>query len=175
MSLRYKYKKANEIVGKLLPQERESYLAICNEIKNAQEMLLTNGKAAMKKCIYGCGGLCCQNIYPDEIISLWDVVYILSNGDGLHEKITQCIQKENALFTSKCIFLENDAGPCIFPNALRPEVCITTFCSGDSTIKKEIRTVKLKFFKLYCFFLLNKLKRPKRLSKVIISACLRSK
>lgn len=169
MSLRYKYKKANEIVGKLHPQEREKYHAICAEIENAQQMLLKNGTAAMRKCIYGCGGLCCQNIYPDEIISLWDVVYILSAGNGLHEKITQCIQKENALFTSKCIFLENDSGPCIFPNAVRPEVCITTFCSGDSTIKKEIKSVKLKFFKLYCFFLFNKLKLPKRLSKAIIS------
>jgi hypothetical protein len=47
----------------------------------------------------------------------------------LRESMAICLEYENRLLASDCIFLSNGKGPCIFPPAVRPEVCITTFCN----------------------------------------------
>jgi hypothetical protein len=58
-----------------------------------------------------------------------------------------------------CVFLLTGKGPCMFPPAVRPEVCITTFCTEVELVKQEIWKVKFLFMKLnlYLFFLKAKM------------------
>lgn len=156
MGLKYLFVKAEGIINTLGSKDLQSLGGICKEIQEAEDKLLQNAEENMKKCIATCEGLCCRNIELDAIIGLSDFIYLLTAGSSLRDKILQCLEKENPLFTSDCIFLENGQGPCIFPPNSRPETCIVTFCSDETAIKKEIRLVKLKFMKLGWFILLRK-------------------
>lgn len=156
MSLRYKYNKASRIIERLSPEDLLSVRKIANDIKIAQDDLLQKADGNFNRCVTVCKGLCCQNIQPDEIISLWDFVYILAADRTAGDKIHSRLDKENRLFTADCIFLKNGKGPCLFPFNVRPEVCITTFCNSVNPVKKEIRMVKIKFIKLYLFILFTR-------------------
>jgi len=155
MGLKYKFKKAQGIIEKLGDKDLIAIKGICEEIQGAQNKLLEEAKDVLKYCKDRCRGLCCRNIYPDEIITLEDFVYILIMESSMREEISECLKKET-LFSSSCIFLKRGEGPCIFPSDLRPEKCITSFCGGDTTIKKEINMVGSKFSKLIRFILLRK-------------------
>jgi hypothetical protein len=154
MGLKYNFKKAQGIIEGSGDKDLIAIKGICKEIQIAQNKLLEEGKDVLKYCDR-CRGLCCRNIYPDEIITLADFVYILAMESALREKISECLKKET-LFSSNCIFLKGGEGPCVFPSDLRPEKCITSFCGGDITIKKEINRVGSKFNKLIRFILLRK-------------------
>jgi len=155
MGLKYKFKKAQEIIERTCNQDLVALKGICEEIQKVQNNLLEEAKDVLKYCKDRCRGLCCRNIYPDEIITLEDFVYILTMESSMREEISECLKKET-LFSSSCIFLKGGEGPCIFPSDLRPEKCITSFCGGDTTIKKEINMVGSKFSKLIRFILLRK-------------------
>jgi len=159
MGLKYKFKKAQELIDKSGNKDLAALKEICEEIQRAQNKLLEEGKDVLKYCEDRCRGLCCRNIYPDEIITFEDFVYILtmesSVGNSLREEISECLKKET-LFSSSCIFLKRGEGPCIFPPDLRPEKCIISFCGGDTAIKNEINMVGSKFSKLIRFILLRK-------------------
>jgi len=159
MGLKYKFKKAQEIIEKTGNQDLIALRRICEEIQKVQNNLLEEAKDLLKYCENRCQGLCCRNIYPDDIITLADFVYILamesSVESSVRDEISECLKKET-LFSSSCIFLKRGEGPCIFPSNLRPEKCITSFCGGDTTIKKEINMVGSKFSKLIRFILLRK-------------------
>ncbi len=152
MSLRYKLKKARSLLATLAPEERSDLTRICKNIRRSQEILLENAEPAMQQCLHNCAGLCCRNARVDDIIGLWDLVYILTLTPELEEEMTARVDLEKPFYSADCMFLKANTGPCIFGSAVRPEVCITTFCSGDDGIQKEIRRVKRKFFRLGWFF-----------------------
>ena len=155
MGLKYKFEKAQEIIERSGNKDLIAIKEISEEIQRAQNKLLEEAKDVLKYCNDRCRGLCCRNIYPDDIITLADFVYILAMESSLREEISECLKKET-LFSSSCIFLKSGEGPCIFPSDLRPEKCITSFCGGDTTIRKEINMVGSKFSKLIRFILLRK-------------------
>ncbi|MBL0712474.1 MAG: hypothetical protein JJV98_02125 [Desulfosarcina sp.] len=156
MSLRYKFNQARKLLAGLTPVEREKLARICEGIQRAQDELLRKAEPAMRQCLNNCEGLCCRNALVDDIIGLWDLVYILALTPALEETMAARVKYEIPFYTADCLFLGNDAGPCIFTSNVRPEVCITTFCSGDRGIQKEIRAVKRQFFKLTWFFMRRK-------------------
>jgi hypothetical protein len=166
MSLRYKFSKARSLLKALSADERAKLRQICEDIRLSQEILLKNALPAMQQCLHNCEGLCCRNAQVDDIIGLMDLVYILTLTPELEETMTLRVVNEKPFYSADCMFLKGDSGPCIFASAVRPEVCITTFCSGDRDIQKEIRAIKRQFFRLNCFFWGRK---PRAVSKALKS------
>ncbi len=162
MSLRYKLKKARNLLSALTPEEHAELTGICQTIRQSQETLLQNAATAMQQCLHNCEGLCCRNARVDDIIGLWDLVYILCLAPDLADDMALRVELEKPFYSADCMFLKEAAGPCIFAPAIRPEVCITTFCSGDRSIQKQIRRVKRDFFKLHWFFLWRKPRAVRR-------------
>ncbi len=156
MSLRYKLHKARTLIAALTPAELDQLKGICASIKSAQAALLQNAGPAMQQCIHNCQGLCCRNAQLDDIIALWDLVFILTLTPALADPMADRVAEEKPLYSADCLFLKSRIGPCIFASDIRPEVCVTTFCSGDAGIQKEIRAVKRQFIKLPWFFLRRK-------------------
>ncbi|MFO8084046.1 MAG: hypothetical protein R6U27_06995 [Desulfobacterales bacterium] len=159
MSLTYQFKQAQKIINELNAEDASSLQKICREIQVAEMDLQEKSKSLMTRCIHKCGGICCKNVQLDLIISHWDFVFILALKPFLKERILKCLEMEKPFFSSDCIFLKDGAGPCIFPDDARPEVCIVTFCDDTSPLKKEIANVKRKFFKLTWFILIRKVRR----------------
>jgi hypothetical protein len=153
MSLRYKLHRAHRLLAQLDPDERSRLARVCAGIRQAQEALLAKAEPAMHQCLHNCEGLCCRNARMDDIIGLWDLVYILAVTPALEPDMQSRVRKEKPFFSADCMFLAGRMGPCIFPSGVRPEVCITTFCSGDAGIQKEIRAVRRQFWKLHWFFM----------------------
>lgn len=156
MSLNYKYRKARQVIDSFNDQDMAKLIVACADLRRTEARFLKKARPLLKKCVYGCEGICCRNIHVDEIISLWDLIFILVSEKDAGKKIRQSLENETRLFTSDCIFLENGVGPCIFPFDCRPEICITTFCTGTSSIRKEISRLKIKFFKLMWFIRLTR-------------------
>ncbi len=152
MSLRYKFKKARKLLAALTPEEHAELTRICETVRQSQKTLLQNADAAMQQCLHNCEGLCCRNARVDDIIGLWDLVYIMALRPDLAADMAVRVEHEKPFYSADCMFLKAETGPCIFTPSIRPEVCITTFCSGDGTIQKEIRQVKRQFFRLSWFF-----------------------
>jgi hypothetical protein len=159
MSLNYQFRQAQKIIRGLSSEDSKSLQKICREIQAAEKKLQEKSKNLMTRCIKKCGGICCKNVQSDLIISHWDFVFILTLKPSLENDLLKYLEKEQPFFTSDCIFLKNGAGPCIFPDDTRPEVCIVTFCDDTSPVKKEIVSVKRKFFKLTWFVLLRKIQK----------------
>jgi hypothetical protein len=156
MSLRYKLGKARRLLASLSADEKAALRQICENIRQAQETMLANARPAMQQCLHRCEGLCCRNARVDDIIGLMDLVYILTLTPEFEETMTVRVAREKPFYSADCMFLKTDGGPCIFTSAVRPEVCITTFCSGDQGIQKEIQAIKRQFVKLNWFFLRRK-------------------
>ena len=156
MSLRYKLQKARALIATLAPAEHDELKRICKAIQRSQAVLLRNAGPAMHQCIHNCEGLCCRNAQVDDIIGLWDLVFILMRAPALAETMTARVAEEKPFYSADCLFLRSRIGPCIFASDIRPEVCVTTFCSGDSSIQKEIGAVKRQFLRLPWFFFKRK-------------------
>jgi hypothetical protein len=165
MGIRYKFKTAKKIICTMASQDRIALEKICREIQAAEKNLLEAAREMMTRCYTACEGICCRNIHLDEILSLWDSIYLLALAPSVHETIAKCLEADGSLFSADCIFLENGIGPCIFPSTVRPEVCITSFCTDDDPVKKEILLVKRKFLKL-CLF--TRLRRPRALKRAFL-------
>jgi hypothetical protein len=151
MSLNYCFKKATRILQRLSPGSREAQEALCRQIQEAEKKLNAAAALRLKGCLADCRGLCCRNLQLEAVFGVPDFVYLLAMEPALEAKILACLRHEDPLFSSKCIFLQDGVGPCLFPPDVRPEVCITTFCSGDAVLKAEIRQVKMAFWKLGFF------------------------
>ncbi len=162
MSLAYQFKKANRIIQSLDWAERTTLNRICSDIREAEIDLGNAAEQLMTACHTGCKGICCRNIDLDAIIGLSDFVYILAIRPDLAEQMADCLEKESRLFTADCIFLENGTGPCIFPEDVRPQTCLITFCDEDAPIGRHIARVKRAFFGLSCFVSLRWLRRLMR-------------
>ncbi len=156
MSLRYKLNRAQALITELSPAEHDEFTRICEAVQRSQAALLQNAGAAMQQCIHNCEGLCCRNAQVDDIIGLWDLVFILTLKPALAETMAQRVAEEKPFYSADCLFLKSRIGPCIFASDIRPEVWVTTFCSGDAGIQKEIRAVKRQFFRLPWFFFKRK-------------------
>ncbi len=69
----------------------------------------------------------------------------------LDAEIEKRLKHLKCLFTADCVFLENNRGPCIFPADIRPEICITSFCTETPNASRQIGAVKWNFQKLAWF------------------------
>jgi len=151
MSLGYKFRKADRFLEKLGPDDQNRLRCICHEIRRAEAALLAASENLMQRCIDRCEGICCRNIEMDPIISHWDLLFILVLAPQIRSEIQNCLLKEDPLYRTDCVFLQDGIGPCIFPQTVRPEVCVTTFCENDRSIRREIRRVKRLFVRLSWF------------------------
>ena len=151
MSLATKFRKAERLLERLDAADRKGLHRICCDIRDAQTTLLAAADKQMARCIERCKGICCRNVELDPIISHWDLMLILTLAPQVRCRIGECLQNEDPLYTSDCIFLADGKGPCVFPASMRPEVCVTTFCENDRPLRREIRQVKWLFFKLSWF------------------------
>jgi hypothetical protein len=156
MSLRYCYKKAVRILQQLSPRSRDALDVLCRQVQDAERKLNAAACLRLKGCLEDCRGLCCRNLQLDAVFGEPDFVYLLAMASSLEEKIAECLRHEEPFFTSNCLFLEAGVGPCLFPPDVRPEVCITSFCRGDESLKPEIRRVKTCFWKLGLFLNISK-------------------
>lgn len=152
MSLSYLHGCATEAVRCWPSGSRPLLASLCRQIQNAERSLNSAAAIRLQGCLQACQGLCCRNLDLEAVFGVADFTYILATEPALDSRIAACLQHERPIFTSNCPFLENGAGPCIFPLDLRPEVCITSFCHGDGGLKSEIRRVKACFWKLGFFF-----------------------
>jgi len=151
MSLAHDFKTARKRLAALDDAERRTVDAICREIYAAQVALTARATPILERCMAGCQGLCCRNIKVADIITAWDLLYVLAMAPGLKTSMADCLARET-LFTADCLFLQNGTGPCIFPDNIRPERCIISFCRVEPTIEKEIGRVMRGFSRLIRFY-----------------------
>ena len=102
----------------------------------------------LTRCHTLCRGLCCRNINVDALVQYGDFVFILTLAGELRKAAQHCLKAADPLFPQDCIFLRDGAGPCIFPENLRPQICVTAFCMETPPARPAIRRVKRAFFKL---------------------------
>lgn len=148
MSLRHLYGCAAEALRRWPSRSRPLLARLCRQIQDAERRLNAAAAIRLQGCLKECQGLCCRNLDLDAIFGVPDFVYILATDSSLDPFIAASLKHENPFFTMNCPFLEHGVGPCIFPPDVRPEVCITSFCRGDATLKPDIRRVKICFWKL---------------------------
>ncbi len=161
MGLNYSFKAARKKIDALDTDERKILSAICNDIYDAQKALTLKATPILARCMTKCQGLCCRNIHSADIITEWDLVYLLAMAPALEDAMAVCLTKES-FFPSDCIFLENGTGPCLFPDNLRPERCIISFCRVEPSVEKEIGRVMGGFSRLIRFFMFRPLRRWSR-------------
>jgi hypothetical protein len=160
MGLRHSFKSARKRIDLLDGEERESLLAVCRDIRQAQKVLTEKAAPLLANCM-ACQGLCCRNIHPADIITEWDLVYILAMAPQIEAAMAVCLARE-AFFPADCIFLENGTGPCLFPDNLRPERCVISFCRVEPSVQDEIGRVMSGFSRLIRFFMFRPLRRLSR-------------
>ncbi len=158
MSLAYKYRKAQAIISGLNSEELKKLKGICDKIQRAEKRLKSVAKDAFTYCYTRCQGLCCRNIQPDAILTLYDFVYALALDPSLGDKIEKYLKNES-LYTSNCLFLADGEGPCLFSPYLMPETCINSFCSDHPGVNQEIRHVRSRFYQLARFIRWRAVKR----------------
>ena len=155
MGIRYKIQTADDILARLSEKERSRLDDLCRQIRKEQERLQRAGRALFERCITGCEGLCCKNVIADELITLIDFVFILAASSASAADLLP-LAEEEPLFTADCMFLKNGVGPCIFPDGIRPEKCVLSFCGDDRPIAENIRSVHRGFVRLHRFLLARK-------------------
>jgi hypothetical protein len=151
MGLAYTLKKAEALAAGLNTAEKRALVSLCEEIHTAETALLQAAKETLAGCLERCEGLCCRNVELEAIIGFADLLYLLVSGGASAATMAGRLRRQPPFFTSNCVFLREGKGPCIFPIDVRPETCITTFCTGEDTIRKEIRDVKRRFLRLNAF------------------------
>jgi hypothetical protein len=158
MSLNHGFKAAKKKIDALDADERQRLTDICEDIYRAQVQLSENAVPILAKCMAGCQGLCCRNIIPADIVTEWDLIYILVMAPQVEPAMAVCLQRE-AFFSADCIFLANGTGPCLFPDNLRPERCIISFCKVEPLVEQEIKQVMRGFSRLIRFFMFRPCRR----------------
>lgn len=154
----YQFNTARRILQSLDAGNSLALARLCMQIHGAEQALIIASKPYLNRCVQGCQGLCCRNVCLDEIIGLEDFIYILSLAPHLDAKIEKQLKNLKCLFTADCVFLENSMGPCIFPADIRPEVCITSFCTDTPDASRQIGAVKWGFQKLAWFVRMLRMK-----------------
>ena len=144
----YPFQRAAKTLRRLTPDQRRKLRELGLEIKNAQAALRRAAAPLYTRCPTLCQGMCCRNVYVEALVQHGDFILLLSLATHLEAQIAACLKNEDPLYPRDCIFLQNGVGPCIFPENLRPQICITAFCTDTRLARAEIRCVKMKFFKL---------------------------
>jgi hypothetical protein len=155
MGIRYKIQTADDILGRLSVKDRRRLDGICRQIRKEQELLQQAGRALFERCITGCEGLCCKNVIADELITIIDFFFILAASPVSAADLLP-LAEEEPLFTADCMFLKNGIGPCRFPDGIRPEKCVLSFCGDDQPIAGNIRAVHRGFVRLHRFLILHR-------------------
>jgi hypothetical protein len=158
MRLTYQFQKAQEILSGLSARDLGVLADKCRRIQDAENDLLAAAAEKMTRCTTACEGLCCRNVQIDAVIGVWDFVYILTLCPSVAPQAARCLKSETPFFSADCIFLADGVGPCIFPSAIRPEICITAFCTDDDPIKKEVQAVKNRYLKMIWFVRLARIR-----------------
>lgn len=158
MEVQNKVKRARATLDRLTRDELDALEKICLDIRDAQEKLLEKSAETMTRCLTACEGLCCRNVQLGAIVSYWDFIYILTMAGEIRDSLRKCLTLEEPFAPRDCIFLKNGQGPCIFPQAVRPETCIVSFCTDEPALRKEIADVKKAFFKLQWHLRFSRLK-----------------
>ena len=148
MGTRYLFQKAIKISQNLSPHDKIRVQNLCNTIRESQEELIRTADLAMLNCITKCKGICCKSLDIDSVFSLWDFIFILMLTPKFKDEMQERLDSYNSLYLSPCPFLKNNIGPCIFPNGIKAQLCVITFCSNTEKIKKYIKVVNLNFYKL---------------------------
>lgn len=130
------------------PQDIDRLISLCLAIQEAERELIRRADSYLKICMDHCEGLCCKNVFLGEIIGFEDFCYILLLNPELFESLRNHLGQTQGLFTSDCPFLLHGSGPCVLPEAVRPEICITSFCMQTPKADPAIRRVKSLFRKL---------------------------
>ena len=169
MSLNYKFRKAEQLVRGLNEHEAPVFRKLCDDVRQAQAGLLRQGQVIMTYCREGCGGLCCRNVIPDDLITQLDVVFMVGAEAAAAEALENCLQREG-LFTADCIFLVDGVGPCLFPADARPERCLVSFCGEVGLLRSEIRRVRSAFSALSRFLMLRPPRTLQALSKMLFGS-----
>lgn len=167
MSLTYDFKSAQKRLAGLDDGERDALLAICREIHAAQAALTARAAPILQNCM-ACRGLCCRNIRVADIITHWDLVYILALAPECAPDMADALIREG-LFSDDCLFLASGTGPCIFPDNIRPERCIISFCRVEPSVETEIGRVMRGFSRLIRFFTFRPCRRLLRCLHPILS------
>ncbi|MFY9943776.1 MAG: hypothetical protein WAK57_16495 [Desulfobacterales bacterium] len=162
MQLQKKFQKAVAIIDQLTPEEINRLHRICRDIQTAEEQLLTAAAELIRRCVDSCEGLCCRNLRIEQVIDIYDLIFILTATGQMKPRIQKRLGRMNPFFSADCVFLKDGGGPCIFPFNTRPEICITSFCSREDQIGPEIRLVTRRFTALRRFLLFRK---PRRLQR----------
>jgi hypothetical protein len=162
MQLQKKFQKAVAIIDQLTPEEINRLHRICRDIQAAEEQLLTAATELIRRCVDSCEGLCCRNLRIEQVIDIYDLIFILTAAGQMKPRIQKRLGRMNPFFSADCVFLKDGGGPCIFPFNTRPEICITSFCSREDQIGPEIRLVTRRFTALRRFLLFRK---PRRLQR----------
>lgn len=155
MQLLNKTQKAKRILDAFSAPQSENVLQLCKTIQNAQSSLVEHAAPLFTYCADRCKGMCCRNISVDAIVTLVDFVYILS-ANGIAFKRLQQLAAKESFFPSDCLFLSDGTGPCVFPETIKPERCIITFCADESLVAEDIKAVKSAFSRLYLYVMLHK-------------------
>jgi hypothetical protein len=161
MGLAYSFKSARRRIQRLDAEEHARLVEICQEIHLAQQALSAKAVPILANCMAQCQGLCCRNIRPADIITEWDLIYILSMAPQVEAAMADCLDHE-PFYPADCIFLDNGTGPCLFPDNIRPERCIISFCRVESTVADEIRAVMAGFSRLIRLFQFRWFRRARR-------------
>jgi hypothetical protein len=148
MGLKHYYHQATKTLRRWPAESLPLLGRLCWQIQDAERRLNEAAAGRLHGCLKECRGLCCRNLDLEAVFGVPDFVYIRVAASALDAAITECLRRENPIFTSNCPFLEHGVGPCIFPPDVRPEVCITSFCRGDSELTAAIRAVKIRFWML---------------------------
>lgn len=154
MRIRYSITKADRLIRSVSGRARQQLGAICRGIQLAEDALVAGARPHFEVCMRQCGGLCCRNIYVDQIINSLDFIYVLCLAPDRFNSLIRRAEQQS-LFSADCMFLENGVGPCSFGMNLKPERCIIAFCSDTETIRGEIRAVQQGFAKLQQFLMLR--------------------
>jgi Fe-S-cluster containining protein len=155
MALKEKYNTALEIISQMTDEELETVEKMCADIQAAQHRLLLTAEKNMEICMNQCEGLCCKNIVINDIIDMYDFIFILISDRDLTKVISKCLENENRFYSADCIFLKDGKGPCIFPWAAKPEICVTSFCGSEDGIGEGIGGVYKAFSKLEWYIALR--------------------
>ncbi len=77
MGLVYEFNTARRIRQSFDPGDSLALAKVCIQIQAVEQALIQASMPYLNRCLNGCQGLCCRNVYLDEIIGMEDFLYIL--------------------------------------------------------------------------------------------------
>ncbi len=122
--------------------------SVCLDIHEAEKRLMRASEPYLQRCIHHCEGLCCRNVFLGEVMGFEDFCFIFVIHPEYFEILLPLVSRLNTMYTANCPFLQNGVGPCLLPEAVRPEVCITSFCMQTPDADAAIRGVQTRFRRL---------------------------